>query len=369
MSTLRVFAPCIQVLATAATLTGLGDNFATIDDECLAAQTDDNCALSALQLRGERFAADGSGEDTDVISRGEFAMANATADRSNGIPNSTSFDMGPNLLASKTSGDYAYYLQLIRNEFCGMRLPKMSGVHHLDNGGDSGAAVGRNGDHCVVMMRGAANYPGILQYLRNQRMVPLRGCPGCRVGIGFLRGYRALERSIKAALKSLDCKAVVVTGYSLGAGEAEIAMYDLGKHGYRILPTYLFGEPPSFNAAFHSVLHSIIHTTVFHVVHGADPIARLGRGSAWKGSSLIYEPGNDVVADHFFYHGINMIPCIKSHLPDYLKDGRKTQRDFERVMSAQPGGLAMARKVEDAMAMGFLYGLAAIGQAWKPIFR
>lgn len=58
-----VFALCFVLSATAATYTGLDNNIAALDDECLDAQAGSSCALSALQLRGDRFTAERSGED------------------------------------------------------------------------------------------------------------------------------------------------------------------------------------------------------------------------------------------------------------------------------------------------------------------
>jgi len=75
----RVFAPYFVLSVTAATFTGLDDNLAAIDDECLDTQTGSNCALSALQLRGERFTAGRSGGNAEGTDRDKVGIAGGTA--------------------------------------------------------------------------------------------------------------------------------------------------------------------------------------------------------------------------------------------------------------------------------------------------
>ncbi len=70
------------------------------------------------------------------------------------------------------------------------------------------------------------------------------GCPGCRMADGFYKSYLALAPAVKVALNGIGAGTVVITGHSLGAGMAGIAMLDLHTSGFNLASThYTFGHP------------------------------------------------------------------------------------------------------------------------------
>merc|ERR1712151_1278746 len=141
------------------------------------------------------------------------------------------------------------------------------------------------------------------------------GCPGCRVGLGFKSGYEAVAGQIKGALHSLGCHSVAVTGHSLGAAKAILCMYDLAKSGFHVATSYVFGEPRVGNGAFVAAFNSVVRTSVFRVVHGLDPIVKLGGPGAQNVGREIYEHGESSTTDHLHYAGADMATCMPRGLP------------------------------------------------------
>merc|ERR1712048_99335 len=79
-------------------------------------------------------------------------------------------------------------------------------------------------------------------------------------------------------LKRIGCdttQPLAVTGHSLGAAEATLAMFDLHNDGYNVIESYTFGQPrvgdANFKAAFESKFGDI---EPFRVTHANDPIVQ-----------------------------------------------------------------------------------------------
>merc|ERR1712232_1114785 len=177
------------------------------------------------------------------------------------------------------------------------------------------------------------------------------GCSGCRGGAGFVSGYESVAGQIKSALHSLGCHTVAVTGHSLGAAKAILAVYQLAKDGYAITTSYVFGEPRVGNGAFQGAFHNAVHARVFRVVHGQDPIVKLGAPGSSAVGTEIYQPGNSVLTDHLHYSGVHMTPCM----PDGLPGGAAAEEEGERAAQAAehaaenvPGGAEAVHHAESA---------------------
>merc|ERR1712228_735641 len=84
---------------------------------------------------------------------------------------------------------------------------------------------------------------------------------------------------IKGNLSAIGCQkggSMTVSGHSLGAAEAAIAMYDLRSEGYRINQTYTFGQPRVGDAAFVSAFESAFgKSLLYRLTHYHDPIPHL----------------------------------------------------------------------------------------------
>eukprot|EP00933_Yihiella_yeosuensis_P014817 TRINITY_DN1311_c0_g1_i1.p1 TRINITY_DN1311_c0_g1~~TRINITY_DN1311_c0_g1_i1.p1 ORF type:complete len:352 (-),score=53.87 TRINITY_DN1311_c0_g1_i1:366-1421(-) len=216
-------------------------------------------------------------------------------------------------VAGGGGGDIAFYvrLYLCHVKRCNAYCPApMEGARYI-NGGSDLAVVGRARGHCVAIFRGTSNLGNAIQDLRSLRMAPF-GCPGCKVGVGILRAYKNVAGGVKGALRSMGCSSVAVVGHSLGAAMAIVALYDLSRSGFHILPSYTYGQPRTGNAAFHQAWRSTVHAPVFRVVHGMDPIVHTGPilGSRDHNGMEIYKPGHGGVSDHKMTHYYEAITGI-----------------------------------------------------------
>lgn len=144
-----------------------------------------------------------------------------------------------------------------------------------------------------------------MEDLISLKLVPWPGCDGCMVGEGILGAYKRVAGGIKAALHGLDCSQVTVTGHSLGANMAILALLDLARSGFHLRTSYTFGQSRIGNMAFHETWTAAVPCQVFRFVHGADPIVHVGPiGSLTHEGTAIYLAGASVAHDHSCYLGI-----------------------------------------------------------------
>lgn len=141
-------------------------------------------------------------------------------------------------------------------------------------------------DQCVLVFRGTSDIQGWLRDFQSLTLtsLPDAGIPcssggeSCRVGSGFINNYLDLAPAIKSNLQRIGCDAsqpLAITGHSLGAAEATLAMFDLRNQGYNVIESYTFGQPrvgdATFKAAFEAVFKDI---EPFRITHSNDPIVQ-----------------------------------------------------------------------------------------------
>lgn len=189
--------------------------------------------------------------------------------------------------------------------YCKAAGPGVSHARIVGSGAEL-AVVGRWAGHCIAAFRGTDNLENIREDLVSWRLVPLPGCPGCMVGEGILTAYQSVAGGVKAALHSLGCSRVSVTGHSLGANMAILALSDLARSGFHPQTSYTFGQSRIGNFAFHRAWEAAVgHARVFRFVHGDDPIIRVGPiGSFTHEGTEVFLPGASVAHDHSCYLGI-----------------------------------------------------------------
>jgi predicted lipase len=104
-------------------------------------------------------------------------------------------------------------------------------------------------------------------------------CDNCMVHAGFYDSYMVLRPGILSAFAQLGIlpgSTVWVTGHSLGAAMASIAMFDLQGQGYHVQQSYTFGQPRVGNAAYYAAFTSQLGAAgEFRVVHNCDPVPHL----------------------------------------------------------------------------------------------
>lgn len=91
---------------------------------------------------------------------------------------------------------------------------------------------------------------------------------------GFYDAYMSLKPQIMQDLGSLGARSVQVTGHSLGAAMASVAMYDLSvNEGFTILPSATFGQPRLGDSDFEASWSSMFGgDNVWRVTHNRDPV-------------------------------------------------------------------------------------------------
>jgi len=238
----------------------------------------------------------------DMRRTSNFSDLEANAVNSSAIENETRIRL------TSYGGASNFYAKVCAGLNCHGSVP----LAHVHNFGE--ALVGQSGGHCVAAFRGTHNLAAAKQDLDSLNLVPWK-CSGCRVGAGFVAGYSSLAGQVKSVLRNSGCTSVAVTGHSLGAANAILALYDLATDGFSIVTSYVFGEPRVGNAAFQQAFDSVVHASVFRVVHGQDPIQDLGAAGAVHVGTKIYEPGNSILTDHQHYSGVHMTPCMSDGLP------------------------------------------------------
>jgi predicted lipase len=103
------------------------------------------------------------------------------------------------------------------------------------------------------------------------------GCDGCTVADGFYNSYLSLAPQIKNALNALGGGTTVVTGHSLGAAMAGLAIFDLYNSGFSVSgPHYTFGQPRDGDSTYASTYASTLgEDIIYRVVHNADVVPHL----------------------------------------------------------------------------------------------
>lgn len=152
---------------------------------------------------------------------------------------------------------------------------------------DAFAFVGKLDDQCVLGFRGTTNFAGWVLDIESAENVDLNkwgvdcnfdGKP-CKAGRGWVKNYYNIADHVLGNLSDIGCHAgssITVTGHSLGAAIAGVAMFDLHNKGFTIDQSYTFGQPRVGNGAFVSAFEAAFGTQrVMRVTHYYDPVPHL----------------------------------------------------------------------------------------------
>lgn len=181
----------------------------------------------------------------------------------------------------------------------------MSDVRAIDAqaANDAHAFVGKLNGECILSFRGTSDLSGWISDLKSLNLVDITAqgvaCSyqgtACQVGKGFMDNYNSVASFIKGNLSAIGCtasKPLSVTGHSLGAAEAAIAMFDLKNQGYTIAKTYTFGQPRVGDATFASAFeHEFGSAEPWRLTHAEDPIPHLpleGQGFRHLSTEIYY---------------------------------------------------------------------------------
>jgi len=190
-------------------------------------------------------------------------------------------------------------------------VPGMTQVRQIiqKENNDAFAYVGKRDGNCLLAFRGTSDLAGWISDLGSLSLTDLtaqgvachfNGVP-CMVGDGFMKNYNSISNFVKSNLSDIGCTPgmpLTVTGHSLGASEATIAMFDLAQEGYDILHSYTFGQPRTGDAVFAQAFEALLGKTIqHHVTYHKDPIPH-SPASDPSSSPYFKHPSTEV-----FYNG------------------------------------------------------------------
>lgn len=167
-------------------------------------------------------------------------------------------------------------------------VPGMTDVRAIQSGlkNDAFGYVGKLNSVCTVVFRGTSDVAGWIQDLKSAILVDmdpqLVPCSyegvTCKVGNGFMQNYMSVAEFVKGNLSAIGCGSgskLSITGHSLGAAEAAIAMFDLLHEGYEMIDQYTFGQPRVGDATFAAAFDAAFGSNVWRVTHANDPVPML----------------------------------------------------------------------------------------------
>lgn len=182
--------------------------------------------------------------------------------------------------------------ELVESWQCGPACDAVPGMKSVrvvrtPNDDDAFAFVGKLDDQCVLSFRGTTNFAGWVLDIESGDSVDLNkfgvdcsfdGKP-CKVGRGWVKNYHNIADHILGNLSDIGCNpgsSIAITGHSLGAAQAGIAMIDLNNKGYTIDQSYTFGQPRIGDKTFVSAFEAAFGTQrVMRVTHYYDPVPHL----------------------------------------------------------------------------------------------
>jgi len=152
----------------------------------------------------------------------------------------------------------------------------------------------------LVSFRGSHGVSSFITDLEQIKSgVPYDSCSGCETASGFLKEWLSLEDCIQSSLKSVGQgprSKIRITGHSLGASLAELAMVGLDDAGWKIDESYHFGTPRTGNTPFAQYVSGKFNQ--FRVTHHRDPVPQLPLDSF-----LIINFGYEHTVPEYFYDG------------------------------------------------------------------
>jgi len=183
---------------------------------------------------------------------------------------------------------------------------------------DASALIGRVGlrRKCMVAFRGTADLSGWIKDIESGIRVNVNNygiechvqsknpktnashSKACLVGVGWADVYGTLRQRVNASLHEIGCTPGVeltITGHSLGAAVAQLAMFDMSSAGYHIVQSSVFGSPRVGDTTWVEAFEKRLgRDTVYRITYHQDPVPHLpmeGLGFM-HASTEIYYSGN-----------------------------------------------------------------------------
>ncbi|KAM3137211.1 hypothetical protein pb186bvf_010757 [Paramecium bursaria] len=146
-------------------------------------------------------------------------------------------------------------------------------------------AYDQDNDRIIISIRGSDNLKNWIQNL-NLFHTKYNKCKGCKVHHGFKNVYENLANNLQACAYSLNANhpnaTLVVTGHSLGAAQATLAVLEINEQIKKVDIFYIYGSPRVGNKKFVEYAEKqLSHTFIARITHAKDPFIHLP--TTWMG--------------------------------------------------------------------------------------
>jgi hypothetical protein len=163
---------------------------------------------------------------------------------------------------------------------CGYKC--LSGASNIEicQGASTQAFIAEWEGACVVSFEGTHDISSALTDLSLVKSgVTWDQCEGCHVHSGFLSEWKSLQPCVLSSLNSHHCgtseRPAHVTGHSLGAAVAGVAMYSMESYGYSVGESYNFGMPRTGDEVWAQAFNARFEGRFFRVTHHRDPVVQV----------------------------------------------------------------------------------------------
>lgn len=159
-----------------------------------------------------------------------------------------------------------------------------------------------NQSGCFLAIRGSDN---TMNWIRDfdtlQSRIEWKDCKGCFIHQGYYIIWQHMERRLLPELAKMGCspttdKNLQITGHSLGAGVAQIAMLSLAKYGFKFENSYVFEAPRVGNGKFSDAFTAQFGKRFWRITHSTDPVTHVPfqpMGYYHAGTEVYFDENNN----------------------------------------------------------------------------
>jgi len=230
----------------------------------------------------------------------------------------TKFDGHNAFLLAKASFAAYHYKEDIKQEVSGWGLSKFE----FFNADETQAFMAGDEDTIILAFRGTE--PTKLQDLMTDAKMEFTNGPGGRVHSGFLGGLEAVWSDIRNTLTEFqdNGQSLWVTGHSLGAALAVLAVANLGEEDKPIHGLYTFGQPRVGDKTFARNFNLDFQPITFRFVNNNDIVTRVplrAQGFRHVGRILYIDVAGQVQDDINWWN--RFLDRVKGRIEDLGKLG------------------------------------------------
>ncbi|MGD9851916.1 MAG: Mbeg1-like protein [Nitrospirales bacterium] len=194
--------------------------------------------------------------------------------------------------------------------------------------GETQAYLAGNEDMIVLAFRGTEP-DNLKDWMTDAKIKRVKG-PYGRVHRGFLKGLRTVLPEIRAVLEEwqVHAQSLWLTGHSLGAALATLAVATFGEEAKPVHGLYTFGQPRVGGKSFARNFDLEFQSRTFRFVNNNDVVTRVPPrelGYRHVGNVLVFDTFGKLQTDlHFWNHFLDR---VKGRIEDLGKPGTDGVKD------------------------------------------